>query len=339
MSYINADNINQLHIELSDWCNAACPMCSRFNWDGTLATNKVNSNHLSLKIFKEAIGPDILKNIRALSLCGTYGDAIMNPECLDIIQYIRSVNSIGKITLQTNGGVRNTEFWKELGKIENLETMFGIDGLQDTNHLYRRNVVWDKLMHNVQTYIDAGGSASWQFIVFRHNEHQITQAEEMSKQMKFINFNLMYSERWAQRSWTESNQIRIVDQLSIDNYALEPPLSQPTSTVAPNAEPFNLTKTIVCKVASNNIYEVYIRANGQVYPCCMVGDYDSAEVGELISDPKLNNLNYTPLMDILNGDFFSKIYQGILGTAGCHRLKNCFYTCGLNEESNGIVKV
>mgnify|MGYP000657292039 CR=1 FL=1 len=67
----------------------------------------------------------------------------------------------------------NEEFWKKLASYDRVRVLFGIDGLNDTNHLYRINVNWDALMRNVKSYISNGGTASWQFIVFDHNQHQI----------------------------------------------------------------------------------------------------------------------------------------------------------------------
>ena len=52
MSYITIDNLNVINVELTDYCNAACPMCSRFKWDGSLNKEKVNSNHTTLSLIK-----------------------------------------------------------------------------------------------------------------------------------------------------------------------------------------------------------------------------------------------------------------------------------------------
>ena len=58
-----------------------------------------------------------------------------------------------KIEIHTNGGARNVEFWENLGKLskiagKNILVIFSVDGLEDTNHIYRRNVKWDKLKEN-----------------------------------------------------------------------------------------------------------------------------------------------------------------------------------------------
>ena len=43
MSFITIDNLNKINFELTDYCNAACPMCTRHQWNGDLKKN-VNKN-------------------------------------------------------------------------------------------------------------------------------------------------------------------------------------------------------------------------------------------------------------------------------------------------------
>ena len=42
MPYITTDNINRINAELTNFCNAACPMCARYFIDGVLNKGKVN---------------------------------------------------------------------------------------------------------------------------------------------------------------------------------------------------------------------------------------------------------------------------------------------------------
>ena len=76
-----------------------------------------------------------------------------------------------------------------------FKAWFGIDGLEDTNHIYRRNVDWDRLQKNFRAYIKAGGDAGWQFIVFPWNEHQIEEARQRSLDEGFATFALVQTVR------------------------------------------------------------------------------------------------------------------------------------------------
>jgi len=327
MSYITIDNLNVINVELTDYCNAACPMCSRFKWDGSLNKEKVNSNHTTLSLIKNKIPVKIIKQLKKFYSIGTYGDPLMNPECFQIYEYVKLNNSDCKLEMHSNGGGRSTDFWSALGSI-GVEVVFGIDGLEDTNHLYRRNIDWNKVMENVRAFISAGGKAEWKFLIFKHNEHQLKEAKSLSKELGFNQFVSEYSDRWKSSNWITGETLNVKEWNGI-----EKPESQKVdygikSVQVYEEEQFNLQKKLVCHMASNNNYEIYIRANGYVQPCCMLGDLDIHESKRLIKDFDSVNLNKTSLEDILNGEFFKSLDNGInKGTD--ERLKNCFYACGV----------
>ena len=332
MSYITIDNLNTINVELTNYCNAACPMCARFKWDGELNKEKVNSVHTSLSLIKNKIPIKVIEQLKRFYSVGTYGDPLMNPECFQIYEWIKMHNENCKLEMHSNGGGRSTDFWSALGSL-GVGVMFGIDGLADTNHLYRRNVQWDTLIKNVKVFIKAGGIARWKYIIFKHNEHQIDEARTLSKELGFKNFGPVFSDRWKESNWV-TGELREMDKMKVDDYYIEKPMSQKdkyyqsTSVKVYNDEQFNMQKKIVCQVFSNGVHEIYIRANGYVQPCCMLGDLDVHESKNLIKDFDLVNLNKTSLEDILNGEYFKSLDKGIAG--GPERLKNCFYTCGVN---------
>ena len=64
MSYISIDNITSINAELTNYCNAACPMCARYYIDGELIKDKVNNMHTSLAFIKDKIGIDVIKKLK-----------------------------------------------------------------------------------------------------------------------------------------------------------------------------------------------------------------------------------------------------------------------------------
>ena len=88
--------------------------------------------------------------------------------------------------MNTNASGRNEEFWTELGKLFSISDStltFSVDGLEDTNHIYRRGTHWPKIMNAMKWYIKAGGVARWEFLVFKHNQHQIEQARQLANEL------------------------------------------------------------------------------------------------------------------------------------------------------------
>ena len=95
----------------------------------------VNKYHTTLQFVKERIGNNIIAQLDKWMCQGTYGDATMNPETVQIFSYLREVNPNIRIEMWTNGGARDIEFWKRMAKLK-VNVIFGIDGLEDTNHIY-----------------------------------------------------------------------------------------------------------------------------------------------------------------------------------------------------------
>ena len=337
MSYITIDNINSINAELSNYCNAACPMCSRFNFKLELRKDVTNNKHTSLELVRDRIGGSIIKRLKRFYSCGTYGDGSMNPECLEIYEHLRKNNSRCQLELYTNGGARTPEFWAELAKI-GVEVLFHIDGLEDTNHLYRRNVKWERLMDNARSFIAAGGKAKWRMFSFQHNEHQSTTAKDLAKHMGFKDFHLDFTSRW--KDYDYDGTFRDVEEIKVDDYYIRKAevvrsQSQMVDKVNNKILPTDVvdnfhTRKISCVSCSNNKYEIYLLASGYVTPCCWIGDPKTHESQKIVEDYDKINLNMTSLDDILKGPFFRRLENGINGSDTSVRLNACYHCCGVD---------
>lgn len=196
-NFFNLRELNQLHVELTNACNAACPMCTRFHINSPLIRPDLEIDQITIEKFKKYFPPHIIKKCEVILFCGVHGDPGMAKDLYEICEYIaESSPGHTSIRMNTNGGMRRPEFWRKLGSLFakqrrdhwRWQVTFSIDGLADTNHLYRRNVEWDRVTANAQAFIDAGGFAEWDFLIFGHNEHQIDEAKGLSKKMGFVNF-------------------------------------------------------------------------------------------------------------------------------------------------------
>lgn len=182
-----------LHIELSTFCNAACPLCPRYYHGTDLIRPDLNLSQITLSKFKQYFSKESIERLDRILYCGTLGDPIMAKDAFDIFEYVHHLNPNCSQYVNTNGGIRDEYFWRKMGKLfqkDNMKVVFSIDGLEDTNHIYRRNVNWSKLISNVNTFIDAGGRADWEFLIFHHNEHQIEKAKLLAKELGFDDFKL-----------------------------------------------------------------------------------------------------------------------------------------------------
>jgi MoaA/NifB/PqqE/SkfB family radical SAM enzyme len=191
------NEIKTVHLEVTDKCNAACPMCGR-NINGGEDNPQLPYTEISLVDAQKIFEPEFIAQLDRLFMCGNFGDPIAAKDTLEIFRYFRQHNDKMMLSLHTNGSAKTTEWWTELAHTLGRKgyVVFSVDGLADTNHLYRQNTNFDKIMQNAQAFIDAGGRARWDYIVFAHNEHQVEEAEKLSVKMGFEKFQIKKSARF-----------------------------------------------------------------------------------------------------------------------------------------------
>lgn len=196
MLYKYAD-IKTIHLEVTDKCNASCPMCAR-NINGGEDNPQLPNVELSLDDAKKIFEPAFIRQLDRMYMCGNFGDPIAAKDTLEIFRYFRECNPKVNLSMMTNGSAKTPTWWKELAAVLGPRgyVTFSVDGLEDTNHLYRQNTVFKKIMQNAEAFIQAGGRARWDYIVFAHNEHQVEEAEALAKSMGFERFQYKKSARF-----------------------------------------------------------------------------------------------------------------------------------------------
>jgi len=235
-------NIKVLHLESTDVCQAACPLCAR---ETDKNFRKDQQHHLDMYKITKVFDADRIAELDKMFMCGNYGDPAAGKYTLNIYREFRKLNKNIVLGMNTNGGLQNTLWWHELGCIFNQSqdyAVFSIDGLESTNHVYRKNVTWSKLMQNAQAFIEAGGSAHWDMLVYKHNQHQVDECEQLARDMGFKWFRAKVSKR----GFTDR-------------------LEAPISWQAPNV----VGTKINCHAL--NEQSLYIDAQGHESPCCWLG--------------------------------------------------------------------
>ena len=149
-------DILHVDLEMSSLCNLKCPICNRRQAGGKKNTG-YKETYLSLERFKQWFDDEFVSRLYSIQICGNYGDAMTNPELIDILRYIIKLNPDIVFTMNSNASGRNEKFWSELGEIfsKNFKSLltFSVDGLEDTNHIYRRGAKWDKIMTVSYTHL------------------------------------------------------------------------------------------------------------------------------------------------------------------------------------------
>jgi len=203
----NYNEIEVVHLEMTEACNASCPMCAR-NLNGGEVNPHLNNRELSIADIERIFPVDFVQQLKRVYMCGNYGDPAVASDTLEAFAYFRANNPQINLSMHTNGSMKKPEWWAELAQVIGKKgyVIFGLDGLEDTNHLYRQGTVWKNIMRNVEAFIAAGGRARWDFIVFAHNEHQVEEAEQLSKDMGFEKFQYKKSARFFSNSRAQTKE-------------------------------------------------------------------------------------------------------------------------------------
>ncbi len=238
-------DIKVLHLEPTDVCQAECPLCAR---EIDSQFDKKRHCHLTMDQILAVIDAEKIAGLNKMFMCGNYGDPAAGKHTIDIYKSFRTLNPNIVLGMNTNGALQNTNWWQQVAAIMNQPqdyVVFSIDGLEDTNSIYRKNVQWHKLIDNAKAFVSAGGSAHWDMLVYAHNQHQVEECQALAKQLGFKWFRAKVSKRGFK-----------------DN------LAAPINWIRPEIH------SIQIQCHALNEQSLYIDAQGREFPCCWIGGSD-----------------------------------------------------------------
>ena len=275
----NYEDIKSIHLEVTQNCQAACPMCDR-NCNGEGVNPHIKLDELTLEDCKRIFAPTFIAQLNTMYMCGNLGDPIVAKDTLEIFRYFRKHNSQMWLSMNTNAGAKDMQWWAELAQVIGRAgaVIFSVDGLKDTNHLYRQNVVWDKVETNMKAFIAAGGRARWDYIIFEHNEHQVEEARALAEEWgcekfipkktgRFFSTKKMTGKETHQainRKGQKTTKLAKPKEVKFTNKELDKEATI-VKQFGSMLEYYDNAK-IKCKVKDNG--NIFITAEGLLMPCC-----------------------------------------------------------------------
>jgi len=281
------------HVEPTSKCTLECSLCDRTWFYETF--KKRNLHEINIDHLVDFVG--VNANIE---FCGNNGDPIYHSKFHELCKRLKDNNC--QLTITTNGSAKTKAWWKKLNNIMDKDDtlVLSIDGLEDTNHIYRKNAKWKSIMGAIEMFAERKCKMHWKYIVFKHNQHQIKDAKELSNKLKFDYFRLEHSDRWL------GQKDLMPDKEFVDTYYQHQEKVLIDLSFKTSMEP-------VCLADNKPSNGLYIDAEGDFYPCCWMGTY-RYKYKSLFS-PRQNKFNiaeYT-LDGILNDahvkDFFESTKQ------------------------------
>ncbi len=292
---LTVDDILGLNIELSSQCGASCPFCSR-----NQKIRPYGAHLITLADFKK-LPPALLQNLHWVTFSGNFGDLSTNHETVDIVSYLKSINPGVRLQGNSNGTVQCEDWWASLGDLFRDGSMvFGVDGLEDTNSIHRRGTDFRRIIRNMKAFTDAGGIAYWQFILFKHNEHQVDAAAEMAGKAGCTRFFVLTS-----RDYDETCQPPETVDVPVKRQILH----------SYGDKAIGRREFARCKPLYNG--SLYIAADGTVYPCCLahcmyITEHNAAfdyivPLIRMYHDEI--NFKTNPLSEIIHSEYFNMIFK------------------------------
>ena len=190
---------NSVRLDASTVCQLKCVLCPQSKGEMEF----IGRGYLSFEHFKKFV--DTHRSIRNIELAN-YGEIFLNPQIEAIIRYAREKG----VTLTAWSGVNlNTvseAVLEALVRYRFQGMTVSIDGAsRETYALYRRGGDFNRVLENIDRlnyykhlYQSDLPFLSWQFVIFGHNEHELTSARRMAEERKmgFIartNWDVSYS--------------------------------------------------------------------------------------------------------------------------------------------------
>lgn len=169
-------------IDLSTYCNAACPQCHRTNPRTSSKADWLPLIQWSLDEFKKAFPPSTMKNICTFQICGSWGDPMMNRDIYNISEYIMNESEC-YVVFNTNGSMRDPIWWWQFGFLlkERATTYFCIDGVnQEMHEQYRQKTDLQLVLENMEAYSEFSKAGAFT-VVFKHNEDELLEIYNLAK--------------------------------------------------------------------------------------------------------------------------------------------------------------
>ena len=301
----------------------------------------------SLEDFMKAFTPTILHRIDNINFCGIWGDPMLNPEILNIITYIIE-SSDTTIDINTNGSMQNDGWWWNLGILcdDRLTVTFDVDGTNQQMHsAYRINTRLNKILSNMETLSMTKANVRSCTIVFKHNQDYLDDI----KRLCFDYGSERHSHIISTRFYKKNNKFVTMTYGLNDNIIYDhATLDQKDYSVIRGPDKKVIEK-VECSWSKDNTIE--ITPDGQVYQCCYMAtrDYESKN-NIMMHDlshssfieyiPTDNNVLTKSLIDILDGDYLSKILPGDIEQNPCDVcIKHCSSMNGVDAVGIKLVEI
>ena len=183
-SYANNYLVKDTELELTNLCNAKCPLCYRNNKDYIAKSpyqRPLNEVIEQLNLFT---------NLESIKLVGTISEPTLYKDFFPLIDYLNSRNI--EIEICTNGDTHQPSWWRTLGKLlkKDDKVYFTICGsTQELHEVYRKGTNLKRILENAQAFKECSGHKNdyAQLIRFNYNDKDFNDWDIINTVTNFSN--------------------------------------------------------------------------------------------------------------------------------------------------------
>ncbi|MCC7170508.1 MAG: radical SAM protein [Planctomycetes bacterium] len=301
-----------LKIESTNICNLECPFCldrdrSQFKGDGMRGFGRMKADFFKRVI--DQLGPYAFN----VNMYGS-GEPLLFPEAYEMMRYAADKN-VG-VRISSNLSMRDFDD----AMAEKVVTS-GIEHLivschgasQETYEKYMVGGNFERVTKNMRKLVDAKKRLGkklpfidWQFLLFRHNQHEVKKAQAMADDIgvdfvRFIYPNIPpeFKEEWKPRAEGEASDYQPVPNAPANGAAkatqngANAPVAAPASAAPQHAPQPAVAKKqprINVESCSWPYYSIYFNWDGGILPCCDGTTKPSYDLGKFSETTDINDI-------------------------------------------------
>jgi len=163
----------EINLDITYRCTLECPKCTRQYYKDLGL--KVPGHDMTISEFKK-----IIAKFKVVRFCGNISDPVFNPNFISFLKMCYEKNVICKVHHAATG--KSLAWYKEaFAANPDAKWIFGIDGLPEDSHIYRKNQNGKKLFETMLLCKEMGLNTIWKHIIFRYNENTMEEAKRLAE--------------------------------------------------------------------------------------------------------------------------------------------------------------
>ena len=315
-------NTRRVNIDAGTRCTLQCPGCVRTRF--VRDNKRIPGKDLTIEQFKK-----IVDYFDEIGFCGTWSDPVFNKNFIQFLKICKYKNK--PVEISNAASHKPIEWYEEaFAANKNAYWVFGIDGLPEESHKYRKNQDGVKLFNIMLNAKYSGLRVLWQYILFNYNIHNV---EEAKKLANFHKLEIMFIESYRPYIDPELENVKLDDKhtkfegnMGWNNIDVEV------------VKRFKDGLKPKCLLSDRDLS---YSSTGHILPCCWANvAMDEKQMGPLFSD-KLHIDNNNTVDEIVTSDewkdFFFKLKTYSLDQLPDTCVENCSNSLQNNNSCNKMI--